>query len=165
MPVVNSRLVSGGRDMDCPFHLFGQSRIFVIFPRFYFHLFYSPFYCCRPCLYLGLQHLHTGHTQGMLLRDLFLRCFQVNQLQCSKRAGLYAGRKQPLVYPHIAAVTFDHLSIFSEGRNSVWTGHGTAVTANTVCGIINRKIRLRVFPETGTRTAGDAGRIFTVHTS
>ena len=65
---------------------------------------------------------------------------------------------------YIAAIAFDHLAIFPKGRDTIRTCHSAAVTANTVCGIINRKIRLRVFPETGTRTAGDAGRIFTVHT-
>ena len=64
---------------------------------------------------------------------------------------------------YIAAVTFNHLAIFPKGRDTIRTCHSAAVTADTVSGIVNCKVGLRIFAQTGAWAGGNARRIATVH--
>ena len=64
---------------------------------------------------------------------------------------------------YIAAVTFNHLAILPKGRDTIRTCHSAAVTADTVSGIVNCKVGLRIFAQTGAWAGGNARRIATVH--
>ena len=64
---------------------------------------------------------------------------------------------------YIAAIAFDHLAIFPKGRDTIRTRHSAAVTADTVSGIVNCKVGLRIFAQTGAWAGGNARRIATVH--
>ena len=103
MPMVNSRLVSGGRDMDCPFHLFGRSRIFVIFHAFTSIFLFS--FLLLPSLPIpgpsaSAYWSYAGECSFGICSSGASRSTSFN---APNRAGLYAGRKQTLVYPHTSS--------------------------------------------------------------
>ena len=81
------------------------------------------------------------------------------------RAGTDTGRLHTVLYPLIAAVALDHLTIrMTIARCPKGAGHSATLAANTVGIIVYRKSGLRILAQTAYGTGRDAGCIHAVHT-